>query len=542
MLVGPGSRPLVQQGKVYLTGPYEGAPFGLSIVVPAIAGPYNLGEVVVRAAIRIDENTAAVSVNGLHTVVLGHSVLSPALAGLPGSLDGIPLRVRKLNVEINRGEFELNPTNCAAQAVTATLTSPQNVTYTASSHFDVGGCGGLAFKPAFSAKTQAKTSRKEGASLTVSIGQGKGEAHIKRVDVQLPRALPSRLTTLQHACTEAQFDSNPKGCPEQSYVGTATATTPLLASPLSGPAILVSRGAQFPDVDFLLEAEGIKIDVVGHTEIKNKITYSKFETVPDQPIDSFTASFPRGPHSILAANGNLCTQKLAMPTTIEGQDGAIHTQTTTVAVSGCRSTRSKLATALAACRKKDKGHKHRRLACESKARKRLAKKAKKSSARGRPSPALVAIAGAATQGVRETALALTSVTAAPASSPAPTPAQQGTCPNEARIAESDINPTTHEPYSAGLPECRAYEMVSPTRQARARRHRTDRGLARAATLSATPPKAISPNPPTSTSKAPACETPSSRGASPRRAASRSGSRKRPSRRRATSSSPTSVPR
>ncbi len=332
VLVGSGSHPFSQQGNIYLTGGYEGAPFGLSIVVPAVAGPYNLGEVVARSAVRIDENTAAVTVNSTHSIVIGPGGASAPIPGLPTILDGIPLRVRKLNVTINRNEFELNPTTCSAQTITGTITSSRGVARGASSHFDVGACGALAFAPAFSASTEAKTSRTEGAALTVTINQKLGESNIKRVNVQLPGALPSRLTTLQHACTAAQFNLNPKGCPEQSFVGTATAKTPILRSELKGPAILVARGAEFPDLDFLLEGEGIKIDVVGATEIKKGITYSKFEAVPDQPIESFTTSFPRGPHSILAANGNLCTQKLEMPTTIEGQNGGLHTQTTTVSV------------------------------------------------------------------------------------------------------------------------------------------------------------------------------------------------------------------
>ncbi len=450
VLVGSGTHPLFQEGKVYLTGPYKGQPFGLSIVVPAVAGPYNLGQVVVRSAIHIDENTAAVTVSS-----------DP----IPQILDGIPLRIRKVNVNIDREDFELNPTNCQSQAITATLTSAQNVVHSASSHFDVGACGALSFTPAFGAQSESKTSRTEGAALTVTINQKPGESDIKRVNVQLPKALPSRLTTLQHACTQAQFSANPNGCPEQSVVGSASAKTPLLHATLAGKAILVSRGAQFPDLDFLLEGEGIKINLVGHTEIKNGITYSKFETVPDQPIESFTTSFPRGPHSILAANGNLCTQALEMPTTIEGQNGALMSQTTKVAVSGCAkplTNAQKLKQALKACRKKDKHHRKRRRACERKAHKRFATKASKSSANG--AQALHALAAAASQGLGQTALAFSQAIVAPvtpASAPVQTQGQQGSCPNQARIAESNIDPATHEPYSATLPECRAYELVSP---------------------------------------------------------------------------------
>ena len=306
---------------MFLTGPYKGAPFGLSIVVPAVAGPFNLGNVIVRAAISVDPHTAQISVTS-----------DP----LPQILDGIPLQIKTVNVTIDRPGFMFNPTNCEPLAVGGTITSTGGASAGVSSPFQAANCANLPFKPAFSASTQGKTSKADGASLVVKVAEKPGEANIHKVNLQLPLALPTRLTTLQKACTEAQFNTNPAGCPEGSNIGTATAITPVLSVPLTGPAYLVSHGgAAFPDVVFVLQGQGVQIDLVGNTDIKKGITYSKFETVPDAPISSFETTLPEGPHSALGANGSLCSQKLVMPTAITGQNGRQVTQSTNIVVTGC---------------------------------------------------------------------------------------------------------------------------------------------------------------------------------------------------------------
>ena len=325
---GAGTEPLWETGRVYLTGPYRGAPFGLSIVTPAVAGPFNLGNVVVRATIAINPNTAQITTTS-----------DP----FPQLVDGVPLRIKTVNVTIDRSGFMFNPTNCAAQAIAGTISSAQGASESVSSPFAVAGCANLPFKPGFTASTQGKTSKADGASLVVKVAQKPGEANIHKVDLTLPNVLPSRLTTLQKACTEAQFNANPAGCPPGSFIGTAIAHTPVLNAPLTGPAILVSHGgAAFPDVEFLLQGEGVEILLDGKTDIKGGITYSRFETVPDAPITSFETTLPEGPHSVLAAylpanaNGSFCGLSLAMPTTIEGQNGAQIKQSTTIAVTGCK--------------------------------------------------------------------------------------------------------------------------------------------------------------------------------------------------------------
>ena len=202
------------------------------------------------------------------------------------------------------------------------------------------------------------------------------EANIKYLKVELPKQLPSRLTTLQKACTDAQFEANPAGCPAASVLGTAVANTPVLSKPLTGPAYFVSHGgAAFPDLEIVLQGEGVTVVVDGSTFIsKQGITSTTFSTVPDAPISSFQVTLPEGPDSALAANGNLCTSKLVMPTTIIGQNGKEIVQQTKIAVTGCPKVKKavvdraqKLKAALKAC-KKDKA-KSKRSKCERQARK-----------------------------------------------------------------------------------------------------------------------------------------------------------------------------
>jgi hypothetical protein len=326
---GPGPDPVyVQGGQVFLTGPYKGAPFGLSVVVPAVAGPFNLGNVVVRSAISVDPHTARITVSS-----------DP----LPSILQGVPLDVRMVNVSIDRPGFIFNPTDCEALSVGGMLTSTQGAQAQVSSHFQAANCAALPFHPSFSVSTQAKTSKKNGASLDVRVGYPSGpQANIHSVAVTLPKQLPSRLTTIQQACPQAVFAANPASCPAGSDIGVATASTPVLAGPVTGPAYLVSHGgAAFPDLVLILQGEGITLDLIGSIDIKHGVTSSTFASVPDAPISSFELSLPEGSHSGLAAvvpakaRGSLCGQSLVMPTTITGQNGAQITQSTKIKVTGC---------------------------------------------------------------------------------------------------------------------------------------------------------------------------------------------------------------
>jgi hypothetical protein len=326
---GSGPDPLHVSGLVYLTGRYRGAPFGLSVVVPAVAGPFNLGNVIVRSAIAVDPHTAQLTVS------------SDPLPQMVGE-SGVPVRLRSVSVAIDRPGFIFNPTSCAPLSVNGTLVSNRGAAVPVSSPFQLGGCRALAFHPSFSASTSARSSKAYGASLDVRVASTPGQANIAKVDVQLPPTLPARLSTLQQACSAAQFDTNPAGCPAASVVGIATAHTPVLNAPLTGPVYLVSHGgAAFPDLIVVLQGEGITVELVGATDIKHGLTYSRFETLPDAPVDSFELELPQSPHSALGAFASLCGHRLLMPTAITAQNGAQLKQTTTIAVTGCHRARSR---------------------------------------------------------------------------------------------------------------------------------------------------------------------------------------------------------
>jgi hypothetical protein len=322
---GLGNDPYtVTGGKVFITGSYKGAPYGLSIVNPAVAGPFNLGTVVVRATISIDPHTAALSIKS-----------DP----LPTILDGIPLQIQHVNVSIDRDRFTFNPSNCTKTAIDGTLSSTEGASRAVSTSFQVTNCATLAFKPKFAVSTSGKTSRASGASLHVKLTYPTGpfDANIAKVKVDLPKQLPSRLTTLQKACTARVFEANPANCPAASLIGSAKAITPVLPVPLSGPVYFVSHGGEaFPTLIVVLQGYGTTVDLEGATFIsKAGITSSTFKTVPDVPVGTFELTLPEGKYSALAANGNLCKSKLAMPTAFLAQNGIVIHESTKITTTGC---------------------------------------------------------------------------------------------------------------------------------------------------------------------------------------------------------------
>ncbi len=338
--IGSGEDPfLVRGGKVYLTGSYNGAPFGLSIVIPTQAGPYRLvgpgtngkGDVVERAAINIDPNTSAVTIT-----------TTPLLQ----ILEGVPLQVKTLYVEIDRHEFLVNPTNCEPTAISATVQGAQGAIANVSSPYQVTSCSSLKFTPTFSVATSGKSSRVDGTSLDVKTTYPDGslgtQANFHSVMIQIPKQLPARLTTLRKACLAATFETNPAACPAASVIGIAKVVTPLLPVTLSGPMYFVSHGGEaYPSVIIVLQGDGVRADLAGSTFIsKTSITTSTFKSIPDVPFDSFEAYLPAGPYSAFTAIGNLCKSRLTMPTVLTAQNGAAIDQNTRIAVTGCPKARA----------------------------------------------------------------------------------------------------------------------------------------------------------------------------------------------------------
>jgi len=331
---GAGSEPYTFTGTAFLTGPYNGAPYGLSVVVPAVAGPYDLGNVVTRAGIAV----------GLYS---GRVIVA---SSLPTVVGGVPLRLRSLSVDVNRADFASNPTSCAPLAAETTLLSTFEAGASLSSPFQVGGCSALAFTPKLSISTSAKTSKPGGASIEVKITQPAHQANIRELQIQLPKQLVARFSTIQKACPAASFETGPPpgACASSARVGSASVSTPVLPGGLKGTAWLVSHGSeQFPDLDLVLSGDDVEVVLVGHTHIAHSsITTSTFESLPDVPFSSATVDLPVGPSSALApnlaANGSMCrvAAGLLAPTTIIAQDGTQMVKDTKLSVSGCAPARS----------------------------------------------------------------------------------------------------------------------------------------------------------------------------------------------------------
>jgi hypothetical protein len=320
--LGSGSPLLTLPGTAYLTGPYDGAPYGLSVVVPAEkVGPFDYGKIVTRATVNVEPFTSRIVVS----------------SQLPTIVGGVPLRLRSIDVDVNRANFAINPTNCAALNTETTLTSTFGTSQFLSTPFQATDCSALAFAPKLTASTNAKTSRAGGAILVVKVAYPAGsQANIKSVLVTLPKLLSTRDSTLNNACPEATFNANPLGCPPLSKVGTATVATPVLPDKLTGTAIFVSHGgAAFPDLDLVLQGDGVTVILVGNTNISKGVTTSDYASIPDVPVSSFEVRLPTGKDSVLSAIGNLCKSALIMPTTITAQNGKVIKQNTKVAVGDC---------------------------------------------------------------------------------------------------------------------------------------------------------------------------------------------------------------
>jgi hypothetical protein len=364
---GLGADPYtLEGGRVYLTGPYSGAgpctpdqpstatqssscaPFGLAIVTPVKAGPLDLENapenhpacdcLVIRAKIEVDPRTAQL------TIATGTGT---GTSGIPSIVDGIPLQIKRLNITIDRAGFIFNPTNCNKMAVTSTMTGDEGASSTPSEPFQLANCKSLKFAPKLTVSTQGKTSEANGASLAVKLTFPKApqgiQADLGAVKIDLPKQLPSRLTTLQQACLAKTFAANPANCPAASVIGHATVDTPILPGKgggvLTGPAYFVSHGREtFPSVELVLQGDGVTIDLGATTFINKKdITSVTFKTLPDVPVSSFELTLPEGKYSALGTTKNLCklAGKLKMPTALTGQNGAEIHGSTKVGVTGC---------------------------------------------------------------------------------------------------------------------------------------------------------------------------------------------------------------
>lgn len=346
---GAGSEPLFLPGKAYLTGPYKGAPYGLAVEVPAIAGPYNLGTVVVRQALHIDPTTAQV------TAVSDQ---------FPTQLDGIPLRIRRVDVNLSRPDFMVNPTSCDPMQITGTLTSTGGMTATVANRFQVGGCAALPFSPKLRMSLTGKGKTRSGdhpTLISTLTARSANEANAKSIRVALPLSLaldPNNSSNVCPFATAQAVHGGAVGCPSSTIVGHATAITPLLSEPLSGPVYLVQgirmqNGVQIHTLpSLLIPLRGqIAIDLRAQSSVSGGKLVTTFPTIPDAFVHKFTLTINGGKKGILVITGrgrSICGSPQITQANLIAQSGKAVYPTI------------KMSTPCRASHKKTKRHSHRR--------------------------------------------------------------------------------------------------------------------------------------------------------------------------------------
>jgi hypothetical protein len=286
---GPGPNPFHTGGTAYLAGPYKGAPMSVAVITPAVAGPFDLGTVVVRNALYVDPETAQ-----------GRVVSDP----FPKMLDGIPLKLRSIDVRLDRPSFTLNPTNCSQMAVNAKITSTDGASSSPTVPFQVGGCKNLGFKPDLKLSLKGGTKRSKHPALKAVLNYPKGNyANIAKAVVSLPHSEFLAQNHIKTICTRVQFAADQ--CPAGSIYGFVTATTPLLEKPLEGPLYLRSSSHPLPDLVAALHGQ-IDVDLVGRIDSKNGGIRTTFDAVPDAPVSRFVLTMQGGKKGLLENSKNLC--------------------------------------------------------------------------------------------------------------------------------------------------------------------------------------------------------------------------------------------
>ncbi len=321
---GVGTNPFwVTNGRVYLTGPYRGAPYGLAVAVDAVAGPFNLGTVVVRQAIHVDPRTADLRV-----------VSDP----FPTIVKGVPLHIRSVRVSVDKPRFMVAPTNCSTLHATGTATGADGSTAALRSRFRVGSCKNLAFSPklSLSVGSNGHTTRGISTPLRAVLTQKPGQSNIRSVKVVLPQTLAALLNVVNRACTLAEYND---GRCRKAEAGSALARTPLLEDPLRGGVFFVRHpGRPLPDLMVALRGD-IDIDLVGRVTIPGGTRLAtNFDLIPDAPVSKFELNIISGRQGPLGVSTNLCSRRGQRSTALvqmRGQNGDAITRNQRLRIRGC---------------------------------------------------------------------------------------------------------------------------------------------------------------------------------------------------------------
>jgi hypothetical protein len=310
-VTGTGNAPLTLPGTAYLAGPYNGAPLSMAIITPAVSGPFDLGTVVVRVALNVNPMTAQIN-----------AVSNP----IPNVFGGVKLDIRSINVDINRYQFMINSTNCAAGATAGTIngggsnpaSSAAWSSYAVTAAFQATGCNGLGFKPSFNARISGPTTRAKNPQIRVTVKAHKGDANIARTALNLPHSLFLDQGHIKTVCTRVQLAA--KECPKNSIYGRAEASSPLLKQKLKGPVYLVSSKHKLPDL--LADLQGqINIQLDGVISSNHGGLKTVFNNTPDVPLKTFVLNMQGGKKSLLQNSTNLCKSPQLAILNMKGQNG-----------------------------------------------------------------------------------------------------------------------------------------------------------------------------------------------------------------------------
>jgi hypothetical protein len=304
---GAGPYPFYAPGRAYFTGPYKGAPISIAVVTPAVAGPFDFGNVVVRNALYVDPVTTQASV-----------VSDP----IPTILHGILLDLKDLRVNIDRPGFTAAPTNCQASEVAAQISGESGASVTRSNRFQVGDCAALGFRPKLALRLFGGTKRGAHPRLKATLTARPGDANIAGASVALPHSEFLDQAHIRTICTRVQFRAN--ACPQGAIYGHAEALTPLTDAPLSGPVYLRSSDNPLPDLVAALrgpDSQPIEVVLAGRIDSVNGGIRSSFEAVPDQPVSTFTLNMQGGKKGLLVNSRNICKSVNRATAKFTGQNG-----------------------------------------------------------------------------------------------------------------------------------------------------------------------------------------------------------------------------
>ena len=310
--LGPGPDPAQVKGKVFLTGPYRGQPYGLAMAFGGKVGPLDLGTLVVRGSMQVDSKTGQ---------------LSAVIDSLPRVFEGIAVRFQAISLQIDRPGFLANPTSCSPTTIASTTTSTANQSSRAEVPFKVNGCVDLPFKPSFAlalkGSSQLKKNGKPALGVQVKLAKG---ANMRSADITMPKALRLDSSAPREIC--ARRKATEGRCSVRSRVGTATATTPLLNTPLKGAVYVAQpKGGGQPDIWTHLQGEGLTLDMQSSAAAKDGSLHTRFSDLPDLPVANLTLAFDGGEHGLFTLKSSLCrkgkSRKLGAEVKSEGHNGAL---------------------------------------------------------------------------------------------------------------------------------------------------------------------------------------------------------------------------